>query len=681
MNFKNSNITKMTSMRCLTIAFLASNLSFGQEPQKPDRTTYGTKESIQAISIISNSDGSQSANEYIYLRSGQDNDSRWFKSAQLIVADDWIGARRPLRFLAKDDSRWGGNNGWYGSGEYIENSYGHTEAKRYGLGFFTGNDLAMSITNEQRVGIGTRNPLHIFDVFKDEGVIAGFGQQFGSKVQIWGGHGPSKLNGIGTTSSADDFYLLSSESKRMVIKNDGKVGIGTDTPEHMFDVYKDEGVVAGFGKQFGAKVYIYGGKGTTETTDFNGIGTRTDHDFHLLANNSEKLVVKPDGKVGIGTNNPTKKLDVAGDINFTGDLYKDGVIYQPRSTNNERFETIETTDKILFLDENGGRGMGEEYITNTHNLDGKTEWGLSFFSGNLNAMTIQSNQRIGIGTDNPTKKLDVAGDINFSGDLYKNGVLFGGVNGGFGGVNGDDVKLGTDAGKDIVAPGSHVFIGHQAGTLESFNEIEIIDFKDPDNTNKFTGPEYLQEHSVLVINNHNDLKKPLMFGHFADPDVSDSMAQLAINTHHIVKDVALTVSGAVHIGSKDLDPIVFPSQEGYDDALLWVERGIVTEDLTLAFLSDWDSWPDYVFEKEYELMELDKLDEYIRKEKHLPGIISMEDVKEKGLHTKEFVTNLLLKIEELTLYTISQEKKIETQKQNNQTLLERITAIEEQLKN
>jgi hypothetical protein len=35
---------------------------------------------------------------------------------------------------------------------------------------------------------------------------------------------------------------------------------------------------------------------------------------------------------------------------------------------------------------------------------------------------------VGIGTTSPTKKLDVAGDINFTGDLYKNGVLFGGAN-------------------------------------------------------------------------------------------------------------------------------------------------------------------------------------------------------------------------------------------------------------
>ena len=54
---------------------------------------------------------------------------------------------------------------------------------------------------------------------------------------------------------------------------------------------------------------------------------------------------------------------------------------------------------------------------------------------------------------------------------------------------------------------------------------------------------------------------------------------------------------------------------------------------------------------------------------------------EEGLKSKQFITNLLVKIEELTLYTITQEKKIEAQKQLNKMLLNRLNAIEEQLKN
>ena len=158
------------------------------------------------------------------------------------------------------------------------------------------------------------------------------------------------------------------------------------------------------------------------------------------------------------------------------------------------------------------------------------------------------------------------------------------------------------------------------------------------------------------------------------------MSQLAINTHHVVQGAALTVSGPVHIGLKILTPI-FPSNEAYDDALLWVEKGIVTEDLTFAYNSEWDSWPDYVFKEDYELMDLSALEQFIKKEKHLPGIASVEEIKQRGIRTKNTIIDLLTKIEELTLYTIAQEKKIKEQEQLNLDLLKRLSAIERRLNN
>ncbi|MEN8805496.1 MAG: hypothetical protein ABF278_07710, partial [Wenyingzhuangia sp.] len=156
--------------------------------------------------------------------------------------------------------------------------------------------------------------------------------------------------------------------------------------------------------------------------------------------------------------------------------------------------------------------------------------------------------------------------------------------------------------------------------------------------------------------------------------------QLAINTHHVLDSVALTVSGSVHIGPKNMNPTTFPSKKGYSDALLWVEKGIVTEDVIYAFTTDWDDWPDYAFENNYDLMNLSDLETYIHKEKHLPGVISKDEVEKKGLQSREMLATLLLKIEELTLYTIDQEKKIEAQKQQNKTLLKRLNAIEKRLK-
>ena len=68
---------------------------------------------------------------------------------------------------------------------------------------------------------------------------------------------------------------------------------------------------------------------------------------------------------------------------------------------------------------------------------------------------------------------------------------------------------------------------------------------------------------------------------------------------------------------------------------------------------------DYVFEKDYELMPLKKLSEYVGREKHLPNIPGADEIKENGLDIIKFQMQLLEKVEELTLYTIAQQKKIE----------------------
>jgi hypothetical protein len=69
--------------------------------------------------------------------------------------------------------------------------------------------------------------------------------------------------------------------------------------------------------------------------------------------------------------------------------------------------------------------------------------------------------------------------------------------------------------------------------------------------------------------------------------------------------------------------------------------------------------PDYVFDKEYDLPTLKTLDENIVKEKHLPGIPSASEMKEKGVDLSNLNMMLLKKVEELTLYLIEQNKKME----------------------
>ena len=87
---------------------------------------------------------------------------------------------------------------------------------------------------------------------------------------------------------------------------------------------------------------------------------------------------------------------------------------------------------------------------------------------------------------------------------------------------------------------------------------------------------------------------------------------------------------------------------------------------------------DYVFEKYYtgvsELKEdytmptLAEVEAYTKENHHLPNIPSASEIKEEGLHLKEMTNLLLQKVEELTLYTIEQEKHIKAQEKRIKAL-------------
>ncbi|MEZ4686179.1 MAG: hypothetical protein R3B47_08955 [Bacteroidia bacterium] len=69
-------------------------------------------------------------------------------------------------------------------------------------------------------------------------------------------------------------------------------------------------------------------------------------------------------------------------------------------------------------------------------------------------------------------------------------------------------------------------------------------------------------------------------------------------------------------------------------------------------------WHDYVFEPEYQLPTLEDVASYIEAEGHLPGIPSEAEVLAKGVELGEMQGLLLKKIEELTLYVIELETKV-----------------------
>lgn len=67
---------------------------------------------------------------------------------------------------------------------------------------------------------------------------------------------------------------------------------------------------------------------------------------------------------------------------------------------------------------------------------------------------------------------------------------------------------------------------------------------------------------------------------------------------------------------------------------------------------------DFVFESDYKLMPLNELEEYVTENKHLPEIATAKEMQDNGTDLGRLNTALIQKIEELTLYSIEQNKKI-----------------------
>ena len=71
-------------------------------------------------------------------------------------------------------------------------------------------------------------------------------------------------------------------------------------------------------------------------------------------------------------------------------------------------------------------------------------------------------------------------------------------------------------------------------------------------------------------------------------------------------------------------------------------------------------WADFVFKKDYKLPTLKEVETHINENGTLPGIPSESEVKANGVNLAETNALLLQKIEELTLYIIQQEKRMES---------------------
>ncbi len=198
----------------------------------------------------------------------------------------------------------------------------------------------------------------------------------------------------------------------MFFQGDGKVGMGTKTPQHYLDMWKSEPsirLVDTTDTAGGAKIILGEDSNVTQASEssvefgWEMMYNSTGNDFFELkmmdntnGDVANALVVDRFGKVGIGTDGPSKNLDVAGDIGLTGDLY------------------LAQTKKIYFDSTDTYIGADADTVEDLHlgadgniSLDPDGDVIVRVGSGTEYVRFDGSEQRVGIGTTSPDALLHV----------------------------------------------------------------------------------------------------------------------------------------------------------------------------------------------------------------------------------------------------------------------------------
>ena len=92
---------------------------------------------------------------------------------------------------------------------------------------------------------------------------------------------------------------------------------------------------------------------------------------------------------------------------------------------------------------------------------------------------------------------------------------------------------------------------------------------------------------------------------------------------------------------------------------------IIAEELKVQLTT---AWPDYVFTEYYKLPTLEEVEKQIKEKGHLANMPSAEEVNCEGFEVGELTRLQQEKIEELTLYIIELNKKLQAQEKRMQAL-------------
>ena len=292
-------------------------------------------------------------------------------------------------------------------------------------------EALVGTSNNNFVGVGTNNPSAMLDIrghLHLTGNISGetpghnriirSGESKGAYLHLFDDFNVDNKGELALVSGQNGHvifgnYTDNNWSSQMIIKSNGKVGIGTDNPVatldlrgnlnitgHIYGETPDHNRIIRSGASKGSYIHLYdddhdSNKGVLSlVTGQNGhviFGNYTDNNW------SSQMIVKSNGKVGIGTDNPIASLDLRGNLNITGNI-------SGQTLDNNRIirSGVSKGSYIHLYDDEHDSNQGDLALVTGQN--GKLIFG-NYTNNNWSAqMEVNSNGKVGIGTDNfPTQ--------------------------------------------------------------------------------------------------------------------------------------------------------------------------------------------------------------------------------------------------------------------------------------